>query len=192
MYICICTYVCIYSVCIYRCIYIYIHMYIHIYIYIYLSTYLPIYLYIYLSIYLIESKIDCLKSESHKMRSTVGEIRIRITQNQNHTEWQVGGILLKIVLFGISNSMKPYPSVFHAYTSQLRPVRGFFDPTSLDEVSNRIRFPTAFSIIGDLFAMHNLLYVYMYICIHVCMFLSIYLSHWVENRLLKIRITQNA
>ena len=38
--------------------------------------------------------------------------------------------------------MKPYPSFFHAYTSQVRPVIGFFDPANLDKVSNRIR-PTS-------------------------------------------------
>ena len=34
-------------------------------------------------------------------------------------------------------SMKRYPSVFHACASKLRPVIGFFEPTNLDEVSNR-------------------------------------------------------
>ena len=29
---------------------------------------------------------------------------------------------VEMVLFEISNSMKPYPSIFHAYTSNLRPV----------------------------------------------------------------------
>ena len=31
----------------------------------------------------------------------------------------------EIVLFEISNSMKPYPSVFLAYTSNMRPAIGF-------------------------------------------------------------------
>ena len=34
--------------------------------------------------------------------------------------------------------MKPYPSVFHACTSKLRPAIGFFEPNQLDEVSKRI------------------------------------------------------
>ena len=49
---------------------------------------------------------------------------------------------VEIVLFEISNSMKPYPSVFHACTNRLRPVKGFVEPNKLDEVSNRI-LPTS-------------------------------------------------
>ena len=45
---------------------------------------------------------------------------------------------VEIVLFEISNSMKPYPSVLHAYISRWRPVTGFFEPRNLDEVSNCI------------------------------------------------------
>ena len=45
---------------------------------------------------------------------------------------------VEIVLFEISNSIKPYPFVFHAYTSRLRPVTFLIEPTNLDEVSNRI------------------------------------------------------
>ena len=41
-------------------------------------------------------------------------------------------------LFEISNSMKPYPSVVHAYTSELRPVICLFKPHEFDEVCNRI------------------------------------------------------
>ena len=44
---------------------------------------------------------------------------------------------VEIVLFEISNSMKPYPSVFHSYTNNTRPVIGFFEPTK-----NSMRFPT--------------------------------------------------
>ena len=40
--------------------------------------------------------------------------------------------------FEISNSMRPYPSVFHAYTSKLRPVIFVFEPNNLDEASSRI------------------------------------------------------
>ena len=51
---------------------------------------------------------------------------------------EVGGTLLETTLFEASNSMKPYPSVTHAHTSKLRPVKCFFEPNNLDEVSNRI------------------------------------------------------
>ena len=44
---------------------------------------------------------------------------------------------VEIVQFEISNSMKPYPSVLHAYTSQLRPAIGFVEPNKLDKF-NRI------------------------------------------------------
>ena len=45
---------------------------------------------------------------------------------------------VEVALFKISNSMKPYPSVFHAYTNNTRPVIGFFELHELDEVSNRV------------------------------------------------------
>ena len=45
---------------------------------------------------------------------------------------------IEIVLFEISNWMKPYPSVFHTYASNLSPVKVFVGPTNLDEVSKRI------------------------------------------------------
>ena len=48
------------------------------------------------------------------------------------------------IVFDISNSMKPYASVFHACTSRLRPVLGLFEPNKLDEVSNRT-LPTSHS-----------------------------------------------
>ena len=48
------------------------------------------------------------------------------------------GNTVEVVLFEISNSMKPYPSVFHAYLNKLRPAKAFFQPTSLDEASRRI------------------------------------------------------
>ena len=35
---------------------------------------------------------------------------------------------VELVLLQISNSMKPYPSAFHAHASTLRPAIGFFDP----------------------------------------------------------------
>ena len=45
---------------------------------------------------------------------------------------------VELVLFEISSSMKLYPSVFHAYTSNLRPTIVVFEPTNLDGASNRI------------------------------------------------------
>ena len=51
--------------------------------------------------------------------------------------WRDWRNTVKIILFEISNSMKPYPSVFHAYTSEMRPTIGFYEPENL-EVSNRI------------------------------------------------------
>ena len=41
------------------------------------------------------------------------------------------------VLFEISNSMKPYPTVVHAYVGSVEPVTGFTEPQPFDEVSNR-------------------------------------------------------
>ena len=49
---------------------------------------------------------------------------------------------VEIVLFDISNSLKPYPPCFLAYTSRLKPVLGFSEQKQLIEVSNRIR-PTS-------------------------------------------------
>ena len=51
---------------------------------------------------------------------------------------------VEVVLFEISNSMKPYPPVFHSYTNKLRPVIGIFEPQTFDEVSNCIP-PTSHS-----------------------------------------------
>ena len=45
---------------------------------------------------------------------------------------------VEIVLFDISNSMKPYASVFHAYTSKLRPVIILLSQT------DSMRFPSVF------------------------------------------------
>ena len=52
---------------------------------------------------------------------------------------------VEIVLFDISNSLKPYPPGFLAYTSKMRPVIGFSEPAKLIEVSNRIP-PTSHTI----------------------------------------------
>ena len=57
---------------------------------------------------------------------------------------------VEIILFEISNSMKPYASVFQAYTSKLRPAIGLFEPGELDEVSNRI--PPTFSVLAFTFS----------------------------------------
>ena len=45
---------------------------------------------------------------------------------------------VELVLFGISNSMKPEPSIFHAHTRKLRPFIYIFEPNNLDG------FPTVF------------------------------------------------
>ena len=45
---------------------------------------------------------------------------------------------IEIVLLEISNSMKPYASVVHAYTNKLIPEIDFFEPKQLDEASNRV------------------------------------------------------
>ena len=45
---------------------------------------------------------------------------------------------VEIVLLETSNSMNPYPSVFYACASRLRPAISFVEPTNLDEASNRI------------------------------------------------------
>ena len=45
---------------------------------------------------------------------------------------------VEIILFEISNSMKPYPSVFHAYANELRLVMAPLEPNTLDEASNRV------------------------------------------------------
>ena len=43
---------------------------------------------------------------------------------------------VELMLFEISNSMKPYPSVSQACTSKPRPVIGFSEPNQFDEASN--------------------------------------------------------
>ena len=64
-----------------------------VYIYIYIYTYIYIYIYIY---------IYCTYLQSSPMMR----------------DWRNS---VEIVLFEISNSMRAYPSAFHAYTNQLRP-----------------------------------------------------------------------
>ena len=48
-------------------------------------------------------------------------------------------ITVETVLFEISNSMKPYPSAFHAHTSKLRLVTGFFEPNPAPPYAERLR-----------------------------------------------------
>ena len=48
---------------------------------------------------------------------------------------------VETVLFEISNSMKPYVSVFLSYTNIMRLMMFLFLPNKLDELSNRIRQP---------------------------------------------------
>ena len=43
---------------------------------------------------------------------------------------------VELVLFEISTSMRPYPSVVHAATNKLRPVISCFESERLDEASN--------------------------------------------------------
>ena len=62
--------------------------------------------------------------------STVGHCSHAILRGWRNT--------VELVLFEILNSMKLYPSVFHAYTYNMRPVTGFLSQQQLDEVSNRI------------------------------------------------------
>ena len=45
---------------------------------------------------------------------------------------------VEIMLFEISNSMKPYPFCFHARTHKSKPLIGIVEPKHLDEASNRI------------------------------------------------------
>ena len=87
-----------------------------------------------------------------------------------------------IVLFEISNSMKPCPSVFvHACTSTSRPLLGFFDPRTTST-----RFPTVFhqplntyiSISLSLslcLSLHIYIQYYIYICICIYVYIYIYI-----------------
>ena len=98
----------------------YIHIFTYAYLYIYLSIYLPlslsIYIYIYIYIYVF-------------MYIHVLVQRHSTTLADEADGRAAGGLPGKrkwpIVLLEISNSMKPYPSVFHAHASKLRPVVGF-------------------------------------------------------------------
>ena len=101
------------------------------------------------------------------------------------------------VLFGIPNSMKPYPSVFHAYTSELA-LKVMFEPEHVDEASKHIppssqlyerfpddqnRFQSAFKNMRWIVSLQSGLYIscyglgvrvvwklfiVMYVCMYVC------------------------
>ena len=43
---------------------------------------------------------------------------------------------VEIVLFEISDSMKPHPSIFHICTNKLRPAICFLEPTQLDYLTS--------------------------------------------------------
>ena len=76
---------------------------------------------------------------------------------------------VKIVLFETSNSMKPYPSVVHAYTNRMRPATGFVEPESLDEVSNRVP-PTP----QDQDSRKVYIYIYIYMLVYIYIYIYTY------------------
>ena len=102
-------------VCVYICIYIYIYMYIE-----YLHT-------------IISTSLAGQGSSPLCAPPPGSAVAASGTRDWRNT--------VRIVLFEILTSMKPDPSVFHAYTNDMRPTIGFFEPTNLDEVSNRIPPP---------------------------------------------------
>ena len=69
---------------------------------------------------------------------------------------------VEIVLSASSYLMKPYPAVFQAYISTLRPVMGILGPIHVDEASNRIP-PTSHErvhrLISELLIAYDLLLV---------------------------------
>ena len=68
---------------------------------------------------------------------------------------------VEIVLSEISNSMKPYASVLHAYSSKSRPEISFAEPKHLDELSNRVP-PTSHGLSLSL-SLSLSIYIYIYI-----------------------------
>ena len=72
-------------------------------------------------------------------------------------------ITVEVVLFEISNSMKTYPSGFHARTSKLRPAIGCFEPNKFDEVSSLIP-PTSHDCSIGCFACLPLLCLSCFVC----------------------------
>ena len=93
---------------------------------------------------------------------------------------------VEIVMFEISNSMKPYPSVFSCIYRRVEARDMFFEPQHLDEVSNRIP-PTSQRLddakrLGaawhEITKQHNIflslslsVYVYIYIYAHTYMYI---------------------
>ena len=117
-------------------IYIYTHMYIHIYVYTYIHICIYIYTYIYIYILYIQthSMYIYIYIHIHTYIYIYTYIPICI-----YVMYTFIYIYMYIVLFEISNSMKPYPPVFHASTGELRPLVGFF----LSHTTST-RFPTVF------------------------------------------------
>ena len=108
-----------------------IYIYIYIYIYICIHTYLYI-IYIYICIVY----IMCIYIYIYIYIHTTPYVCIHILIALSLRGWRN---TVETLLLEISNSMKPYPLVFvHAYTSELKPVMGSFEPQQFDEVSNRI------------------------------------------------------
>ena len=112
--------------------------------YIYIYTYICIYIYIYIYILF----YICLVSSTPNLPTNIVGFRgfdssiILILRDgmlmstgdfpESLSQARLVGIMLVgrlgVVLFEISHSTKPYPSVFHACASTLRPATGFVDP----------------------------------------------------------------
>ena len=76
---------------------------------------------------------------------------------------------VETVLFEMSHSMRPYPSVFHACTRKLRPAIGVFEPRNIDEASNRIP-PTSQTFDVTRARAHELVYLrYAHLRMHARM-----------------------
>ena len=90
---------------------------------------------------------------------------------------------VEVVLFEISNSMKPYPSVVHAYTGKLEPVIGFcLSRRKLEEVSTRIP-PTSqlvkyttlhYDMICYIMSSIDILTCDLTLCVYVYIYIYIY------------------
>ena len=104
------------------------HTTIYIYIYIYTYIHTPIHIYIYIM---------------SRCRSPAPYHRCHPPARPYVRGWRN---TVKLILFKISKSMNPYPSIVHAYTNNMSPVIGccWAKPTRLSEVSKRI--PTNISV----------------------------------------------
>ena len=111
--------------CVSLSLYIYIYIYVHIYIYIYTHTCTYIYIYIYRCMSVVIGVEGCALAPGAAACPLPGG------DGQCHAALRGWRNAVEVVLFEISNSMKPYPYVFHAYTSTLRPVIGFVDPITI-------------------------------------------------------------